>query len=93
MEPDFRRRFLKQRERPWPGIGVWRGLLQAVDSGWSLVIKDDSKTAKGDQVLAFALEEVREARLVPVVDFKGRRSQKASAEPTGTNGVVGGQER
>jgi ribosome maturation factor RimP len=31
---------------------------------------------KGDQVLDFALDEVREARLVPVVDFKGRRASR-----------------
>lgn len=30
--------------------------------------------ARTDQALDFSLEEVREARLVPVVDFKGRRT-------------------
>ncbi|MDB5818577.1 MAG: ribosome maturation factor RimP, partial [Rhizobacter sp.] len=35
--------------------------------------------AAGDLALDFSLDEVREARLVPVVDFKGRRF--APAEP------------
>jgi ribosome maturation factor RimP len=36
---------------------------------------------KQEQALDFALEEVREARLVPVVDFKGRRGQVAEPAP------------
>ncbi|MEO6408628.1 MAG: ribosome maturation factor RimP [Burkholderiaceae bacterium] len=37
-----------------------------------------------DQVLEFAIDEVREARLVPVLDFKGRRfSKPGSATGTG----------
>ncbi len=47
-----------------------------------------AKVAKGDaatvapvqQVLDFSLEEVREARLVPVVDFKGRRGAASATE-------------
>lgn len=42
------------------------------------------------QSLSFTLDEVREARLVPVVDFKGRRGQQAGAE---TLGATGGQGR
>ena len=38
-------------------------------AGWRLVFKDGTQ----DKALDFAFEEVREARLVPVVDFKGRR--------------------
>ena len=33
----------------------------------------DASEGKGEQALDFSLDEVREARLVPVVDFKGRR--------------------
>ena len=73
---------------PFQGRKVWKGLLEKAE-GWSLVIKD----GKAEQVLAFALDEVREARLVPVVDFKGRRGQKTAPQPTEANGVVGGQER
>jgi ribosome maturation factor RimP len=72
---------------PFQGRKVWRGWLGRGDgAGWRLVVKD----GKTEQVLDFALEEVREARLVPVVDFKGRRGQKAGAEPAR---VDGGQER
>jgi ribosome maturation factor RimP len=49
------------------------------DGAWSLVFK----VGKAEQVLGFRLEEVREARLVPVVDFKGRKSagQAAATDP------------
>lgn len=86
---------------PFQGRKVWKGLLQRGEGeGWGLVFKD-AKIGKDDgkaaeQVLAFTLDEVREARLVPVVDFKGRRGQKAGAVPTASNEVnrdVGGQER
>lgn len=74
---------------PFQGRKVWKGVLDRVAgaqgeaTGWSLVVKD----GKAEQVLGFTLEEVREARLVPVVDFKGRRGRKADAQPDG------GQER
>ncbi len=42
---------------------------------WNLVFKD----GKAEQVLSFTLEEVREARLVPVVNFKGRKAQDGGA--------------
>jgi ribosome maturation factor RimP len=74
---------------PFQGRKVWKGLLARDDKGWNLVL-DEGKTG---QVLNFTLEEVREARLVPVVNFKGRPSRKADAEMTEANGEVGGQER
>jgi ribosome maturation factor RimP len=40
------------------------------DERFRLIFKDDKL---GEQVLGFELHEVREARLVPVLDFKGRR--------------------
>lgn len=46
----------------------WRGELAAREGGWRLVLRD----GKEEQAFDFALEEVREARLVPVVDFKRR---------------------
>ncbi|WP_119156128.1 ribosome maturation factor RimP [Caldimonas tepidiphila] len=49
----------------------YRGVLEAADEGWRLVWTD----GKVEQALGFTLDEVREARLVPVVDFKGRRFQ------------------
>ncbi len=51
----------------------WQGVLSASDAGaWNLVFK----VGKTEQVLGFTLQEVREARLVPVVDFKGRKSKE-----------------
>jgi len=49
----------------------YRGVLEALPEGWRIVFND----GKADQALDFSLEEVKEARLVPVVDFKGRRFQ------------------
>ena len=40
---------------------------------------------KTEQVLAFALDELREARLVPVVNFKGRTRD---AGPSVADGVA-----
>jgi ribosome maturation factor RimP len=71
---------------PFQGRKVWKGVLTLTDGAFTLVFND----GKADQVLAFTLDEVREARLVPVVDFKGRRGQKAGTEPTREDG---GQER
>jgi len=48
----------------------------AAPGAWSLVFKD----GKAEQVLGFKLEEVREARLVPVVDFKGRKLRSDSED-------------
>ena len=76
---------------PFQGRKVWKGVLQAAAGAWSLNIKD----GKDEQVLGFALDEVREARLVPVVDFKGRRNKTADAvqEPAAKPGIDGGQDR
>ena len=50
------------------------GSASAAD--WSLLFK----AGKTEQVLGFKFEEVREARLVPVLDFKGRKSASTAAE-------------
>lgn len=47
----------------------YQGVLEPLGEGWRLVFGD----AGGEQALDFTFDEVREARLVPVVDFKGRR--------------------
>jgi ribosome maturation factor RimP len=72
---------------PFQGRKHWRGELQANGEGWRLVLPvDTSKGGKGAEAAAapraldFAFGEVREARLVPVIDFKRRRS----SEPGGT---------
>jgi ribosome maturation factor RimP len=58
---------------PFQGRKTWQGVLNRSEDGaaWSLQFKD----GKAEQVLSFKFEEAREARLVPVVDFKGRKSK------------------
>ncbi len=88
---------------PFQGRKVWQGLLvngqadavnatnaaqaagasEAAIGGWSLLFK----AGKAEQVLGFKFEEVREARLVPVVDFKGRKSRNDS-DDSGTAGAT-----
>ena len=73
------------------GRKKYRGMLEAEGEGWRLVFND----GKQEQALNFSLEEVREARLVPVVDFKGRRRSKAETggdEPQARAQEDGGQE-
>lgn len=57
---------------PFQGRKHYQGLLEHGGSpgtdGWQLTFDE----GKARQVLAFTLDEVREARLVPVLDFKGR---------------------
>ena len=75
---------------PFQGRKAWKGVLQPREGGWNLVFDE----GKGEQVLGFTFDEVREARLVPVVDFKGRKSRKpAAAEgaPTEPGRNDGGQ--
>ena len=50
---------------------------------WSLLFK----VGKTEQVLGFKFEEVREARLVPVVDFKGRK-QRSDSDVGGAAGAT-----
>ena len=64
---------------PFEGRKVWEGVLgRAADDEqtWNLVFK----VGKAEQVLGFKFDEVREARLVPVVDFKGRKSAGQAAD-------------
>lgn len=70
---------------PFNGRKAFKGVLGhaadgagAATAGWQLVFND----GKTEQVLGFAFDEVREARLVPVLDFKGRRKpDPAPGEP------------
>jgi ribosome maturation factor RimP len=63
---------------PFEGRKVFKGVLGKGESeGWTLVFS----AGKTEQVLGFTLDEVREARLVPVLDFKGRRSSKPADAP------------
>ena len=74
---------------PLAGRKKFEGVLAARDGGWRLEIAPAAgKGAKGQeaQALDFVLDEVRDAHLVPVVDFKGKaKSGKAfAAESTQT---------
>lgn len=72
--------------------GVLQPRPEGEGDGWRLVFND----GKTDQALDFSLDEVREARLVPVVDFKGRRAAPVEV-PAGVvapgQEVDGGRER
>jgi ribosome maturation factor RimP len=67
---------------PFQGRKRWRGVLQARDAGWRLVLPppEGKKAAPAapSEALDFELNEVREARLVPQLDFKGRRARQAA---------------
>lgn len=74
-------------KQPFEGRKSFKGVLgraqgDAAATGWTLVFDD----GKGEQVLGFALDEVRDAHLVPVVDFKGRRGQPAAPADDGGQG-------
>ncbi len=84
---------------PFKGRKKFSGELQALGEGWRLVLdapraaraaKRQAVAAAGgaetDQALDFSLDEVREAHLVPVLDFKGRRF-KAPEVPAGNAGL------
>ena len=66
----------------------FRGLLEKAEQPghWQIVWRDELPTKPGQrvspkralpaaQVLGFALDELREARLAPIVDFKGRQAR------------------
>jgi len=61
---------------PFQGRKAFRGVLQGATPTWSVVFKE----GKQEQCLGFTLDELREARLVPVVDFKGRRGTNKVAD-------------
>lgn len=69
---------------PFQGRKSWQGVLAKAAppaEGWRLELRQGAQ----EQVLGFAIDEVREARLVPVVDFKGRKPAGAApaAQDTG----------
>jgi ribosome maturation factor RimP len=60
---------------PFQNRKNWQGVLGAAEGGgWQLVFT----AGKAEQVFGFKFDEVREARLVPVVDFKGHKSARAA---------------
>jgi len=67
-------------KEPFEGRKVFKGVLaraQAPVGAWTLTYA----AGNAEQVLGFDLDEVREARLVPVLDFKGRRGDTANDVP------------
>jgi ribosome maturation factor RimP len=91
---DHYRRFAGQAvsltlKLPFQGRKHWTGVLQPREGGWRLEITD----GKTESALDFAFDEVRETRLVPVIDFKGRRKNKdAVAAPAADTAQNGEQE-
>ena len=79
----------------------FRGTLERVDGGGWQIVWSDAPAAKPGvkvsgkrapvpmQALGFTLDELKEARLAPIVDFKGRRGGTAGVdvanEPSGPN--------
>ncbi|MBK6863449.1 MAG: ribosome maturation factor RimP [Ideonella sp.] len=86
---------------PFRGRKKYRGTLvapggAACQEGWRLLLDAGPAEAPGgepQQALDFGLDEVREARLVPVLDFKGRRFLPAAPEGKADAGVDGGLEQ
>ncbi|MFM7506969.1 MAG: ribosome maturation factor RimP [Rubrivivax sp.] len=74
---------------PFEGRRHWGGVLGlgAADGSYSLTFSKGT----AEQQLGFVLSEVREARLVPVLDFKGRKARApAGADPESTNDSAAG---
>ncbi|MFT4241956.1 MAG: ribosome maturation factor RimP [Acidovorax sp.] len=72
----------------------FRGTLERAESGgWQIVWSDEPPVKPGQRVskkrvpaplqaLGFALDEIRDARLAPIVNFKGRAANQAAAADT-----------
>lgn len=73
----------------------FRGTLERAEdgAGWQIVWSDEPERKPGARVskkakplpvhaLGFVLDEIREARLAPIVNFKGRAAGQAAAAPT-----------
>jgi ribosome maturation factor RimP len=67
----------------------FRGMLERADAGWQIVWSDapepkpgvrvsKKKAPQPMQALGFSLDELRDARLAPIVDFKGRKAKLAN---------------
>lgn len=76
-------------KEPFEGRKAWKGVLGRAAEGWTLTFEE----ARSSRQLSFALDEVRDARLVPVLDFKGRRGSGGTAGPRAAADADGGQDR
>ena len=87
----------------------FRGTLERIaaadgTAGWQIVWSDEPAVKPGQKVskkrvpaplqaLGFTFDELREARLAPIVDFKGRRAKSDQGfSPVGGEGVSGNAE-
>lgn len=91
---DFRRFAGKEIEltlkTPLAGRKNYRGLLEPAQANWRLVYAE----GRAEQALDFSIDEVREARLVPVIDFKGRaKAAERHPAPAADMRAGGGQAR
>jgi ribosome maturation factor RimP len=59
---------------PLAGRKKFKGVLHEREGGWRLAMEPAAK-GQPEQALDFVFDEVREARLVPVLNFKGRQAQ------------------
>jgi ribosome maturation factor RimP len=75
---------------PLQGRKKFKGVLAARDGGWRLALEPaaGSKPEQPEQTLDFVFDEVREARLVPVIDFKGRKTRQMETAASDTNPQV-----
>jgi ribosome maturation factor RimP len=80
---------------PFQGRKKYKGVLEGVPAAegasdaqpsWQVVFKQGEGKNAVEQALGFTLDEVREARLVPVVDFKGRGRKAADKAAQGVPG-------
>ena len=77
---------------PFKGRKKYRGELVERDGGWRLLLEAGAGADADQRALDFVLDEVREARLVPVVDFKGRRAPSKAAPSRQGAAVAAGDE-
>ncbi|MGB4061932.1 MAG: ribosome maturation factor RimP [Burkholderiaceae bacterium] len=79
----------------------FRGTLEAADQpdAWQIVWTDEPGPKPGQRVskkrppavyqaMRFTLDELREARLAPIVDFKGRKPKAAAEQPDSATDVA-----
>lgn len=81
------------------GRKKFRGTLERTEAGgWQIVWRDEIEARPGQKVsarrappplraMSFTLDELREARLAPIVDFKGRRPKTGAGTPEKMQGA------
>ena len=85
---------LARESQPATDAQAGGAAAEAAEGGWRLVLTD----AKTESALDSRFDEARELRLVPVIDFKGRRRKSApdeerAAAPAADASMNGEQDR